>query len=354
MHALTIRPRTSVALLATLIVALLLGGAGPTTAAVPTASADPDAALHWSVAPSDDAGPDGRVSLRHELEPGESVEDAIAVTNLGGAAARFGVSVGDGVLGAQGAFDVAADEPVAGGRWMRVDGLDDGTVRLAPGQTRVLPVTISVPGDATPGDHPAGVVVARTGDEDGVTVTHRIGVRLHLRVTGEIASALEVGDVESEFRPSLVPFAPGTLEVRYRVENTGNVRLGASALVKGGLPLGLLRRDARTVAELLPGDTTVVRTTVRAWPTFLLVGGVEVRGLSVGDDGSPLPDPAAVGLTRPAVSWTGLLLLLVAGCIVWRRRRRRRRRRPVVVATGPAPTSGVTPADAPRVEQPVG
>ena len=50
----------------------------------------------------------------------------------------------------------------------------------------MLPISVAVPDDAVPGDHPAGIVVALSKEGDGVTVTHRVGVRLHLQVTGEI------------------------------------------------------------------------------------------------------------------------------------------------------------------------
>ncbi len=57
------------------------------------------------------AGPDGRISLRHTIDPGSGIDDAIAVSNLGTAPATYTVAPGDGILGDSGAFDIAAGDP---------------------------------------------------------------------------------------------------------------------------------------------------------------------------------------------------------------------------------------------------
>lgn len=101
--------------------------------------------IAWNVAPADESGPDGRVSLRHEVEPGESVHDAIAVTNTGDVAATFTISAGDGVVGADGAFDIDDQSHDGAGGWLTVSGTDDGTLTLEPDQSVVLPVTIDIP-----------------------------------------------------------------------------------------------------------------------------------------------------------------------------------------------------------------
>src|SRR5690606_31890268 len=172
--------------------------AGP---AVPAATA-PDSTVEWSVAPADAAGEDGRIPLRHVVDPGATIADNIAITNHGSAASTFTVQAGDGVVGANGAFDIAEGTAEGSGAWIRIDGLDAGALTLAAGETRVLPVTVAVPANATPGDHPAGIVVGVSKGEDGVTVTHRIGVRVHLQVAGELAASLAVTDTHATFAPS--------------------------------------------------------------------------------------------------------------------------------------------------------
>ncbi|WZH37383.1 MAG: hypothetical protein PIR02_01675 [Microbacterium enclense] len=319
--------------------------AAPTTAIAPAVSGSASVpivlaatpAAQWAVSPADANGPDGRVSLRHTIDPGASATDALAVTNLGAAAATFTVAPGDGIVGDGGAFDIASGDARDSGAWITVDGLDAGTITLAPGEMRVLPVRIDVPADVTPGDHPAGIVVGVTRADDGVTVTNRIGVRVHLQVAGEIVPALHLGAVDASFTPSWIPFAPGTLRVETAVENVGNVRLGALAGVAGvGVDAATLRGDP---VELLPGDSATVITETSAWPIFALVGTSSVRPVVIGDDAISAPAVIDGSFVVFAPSWTGLaLLVLLAGAVAaWVIARCRKRRVPD--AAGPADPS---------------
>lgn len=296
--------------------------------------------IAWGVVPADAAGPDGRVSLRHVLDPGASAADAIAVTNHSREPAVFTVSAGDGVVGADGAYDVRTESPAAGGAWLHVGGLDAGSLALAAGETRVLPVTIDVPADATPGDHPAGVVVGLSSDEAGVTLTHRVGVRVHLQVAGEVAAALRIDDATASFAPSWVPFAPGTLTVEYRVSNTGNVRLGASATAEASGPLGMLpAAGARDAVELLPGGSAAQRVEIPLMPLLFTAGELSVSPVALGEDRVALPDAATSGFSAVAVPWATVGAIVIGGgavalvvVIVVRGRERTRRRIDAAIA----------------------
>jgi hypothetical protein len=286
------------------VLAALAFVAGPAPAAV--------AATEWSVTPATAEGADGRVSLRHTVEPGAAVDDAIVVSNLGAEEARFAVSAGDGVVGDSGAFDIARGEASGAGAWIRIGGLDDGGLTLAPGEARVLPVTVTVPAGATPGDHPAGIVVGVSSGDDSSTVTTRLGVRLHLRVAGEVVPELRVKDVTATFVPSLIPFAPGELAVDYTIENAGNVRLGAAAAVRSEGVFGLAPTDVvEQAGELLPGDTVTREVRMDVAPLMVLFGGLEVSPLAVGEDEVTVPAATTVDFVSPAMSWTGLLAALV-------------------------------------------
>jgi hypothetical protein len=285
-----------------------------------------DQVIEWSVSPADQTGPDGRISLRHELAPGASAEDAIAVTNLSAAAATFTVQTGAGAVGEDEAFDILAPDPAGPGGWVEVGGLDAGTVTLEAGETRRLPVTITVPAGAAPGDQPVGIAVGVSQGE-GVTVTHRIGVRVHLRVAGEVRPELTVSITSARFRPSWVPFAPGRVLLEYRVENTGNVRLGAKVASLARGPLGVSGSSALTpVEELLPGDAVDRSASVPAPALFWLRESVTATPLVLGEDQMPAPGAAAASTALAAVSWTGLALLLaLAGWAALALGRRKRR-----------------------------
>ncbi|MDR2454500.1 MAG: hypothetical protein LBD51_08200 [Bifidobacteriaceae bacterium] len=299
----------------------------PACPAAPAAGEDASA-IEWSAAPADEAGPDGRVSLRHTLEPGGAASDAIAVTNLGAATATYQVSTGPGAVGQDGLFDIVAPGQAGAGDWIEIGGLQDGAVTLASCETRVLPVGIAVPAAATPGDHPVGIAVGVSlGSE--VALTHRIGIRVHLRVAGEIAPALKVTVVDRSFTASPWPFAPGRLEVAYEIENTGNVRLGAKVAIAAAGPFGLAGREmaGEAIRELLPGEK-VQGSAGAALPALLrLDGAVEVTPVKVGEDETTAPAPLSRSFAAAAVSWPTLAALaaLLAGlvCLLARRHRAR-------------------------------
>ncbi|SDQ76073.1 hypothetical protein [Microbacterium sp. cf332] len=316
------RPRPAGLLVAAaLVIASATLTVGPPAAASSVVAAPSSAATgpvtEWGVVPADASGPDGRVSLRHAIDPGATVRDAIAVTNHSADAAVFVVAAGDGIAGADGAYDVRTDDPVAGGSWVSVAGLDDGSLALAAGETRVLPVAIGVPADATPGDHPAGIVVALSSEESGVTVTHRVGVRMHLQVTGEIAPSLRIDAAAATFEPSWQPFSAGTLRVEYRVTNTGNVRFGASADARASGILGALpAAGSDEVFELLPGGSATRRIDIPLTPLFFAAGEVLVTPVSLGDDRAPLPEAASSSFSSAAVPWSALILAVGTGAVL--------------------------------------
>ncbi len=285
----------------------------------------------WSLVPATADGPDGRVSLRHELDPGAQVTEHVAVTNHTDAPQTFALAAGDGVVTAAGEFDLppTGTAPTAAGAWLDVPaGVDVG-----PRATVVVPVTLTVPADARPGDHPAGVVASLATPVEAVDGTRveldsRVGVRLHLRVTGDVAAALAVTDVAARYVPSWNPFAPGTVEVSYVVENAGDVRLGATSGVAVDPWLGgAASVDGDPVREVLPGGS-VARSVVLdgVWPGVRAAVDVRAEPLVVGDDVVPVA-PAAASATAtvwtPPLAQVGLLLLLVGAALAVRTVRRR-------------------------------
>ncbi|WP_159498336.1 hypothetical protein [Microbacterium sp. 18062] len=324
---------TGAAIAAVLLTAAAISmpsAASAASAPARTSTAAPSAGSQWSVVPAGADGPDGRVSLRHVIEPGGAVDDFIAVSNLGPEAATYEVTAGDGAVGPSGAFDIRQSEPVDSGSWIAVSGLTGSAVTIGAGETAVLPVRIAVPADATPGDHPAGIVVAVSRAGEAVTVTHRVGVRLHLQVSGDVVSRLALGEVRSEFVPSWIPFAPGTLHVSATVANEGNVRMGAALTTTAAGALGIGASSATTTAgELLPGDTAEVVTSMTAWPMAALFGDAVVEGVLVGQDTVRPAAAVESSFSQIAISWTGLVVLaLVAGGVVAVVVARRRRRSP--------------------------
>jgi hypothetical protein len=305
--------------------------------AAPTASAQARAAdddrITWSVVPADASGPDGRRVVDLELEPGERAVDHVAVSNHSATEVTFALSANDGYLTERGSFDMrpAAVPPTDGGAWITV--ADE--VVVGPGKTEVVPFEVTAPADAVPGDHPAGVAASvRSGGE--MSVDSRVGVRVNLRVPGQVVAALDAELLDVSFGQGSGLFGPGELVVRYAVVNDGTVALRAASEVRAdsgfGGP-GAFVPPGEPV-EVLPGGRREVSVTVPGvWPlgpfgVEAVVSAAPVSGPSAGG-GPDVAAPADVTLTGStwALPLPHLLLLLVLVLVVWAARRALRARR---------------------------
>lgn len=316
----------------TVAAALLVASAAP-------AHAD-DAAPEttWSLTPATAEGPDSRVSLRHVIDAGQSVDDFVTLTNFSAHPATFDVYASDGIVGASGDFDLLppGETPVDGGAWITVGAVESGsadggvlTVEVQPESSLTIPLTIAVPADATPGDHPAGVVAQFVPEGDGpVQMANRVGVRAHLRVGGDVVAAIAPTLVSATYEPSWNPFAPGILRIEHRLENSGNVRLGADTRTTVTGPFGLAPADATAqIREVLPGQTTPSAERLEVWPLFVALGGITVDPLVVGEDDVVAPESSTSSFTVVTVPWAQLaLLLLLAAAVALAIRLRRRSR----------------------------
>ncbi|MDO8145629.1 MULTISPECIES: WxL protein peptidoglycan domain-containing protein [unclassified Isoptericola] len=304
-----------------------LAAPSATAAGAAEDASEPDR-ITWSVAAADTAGPDGRRSIGHTVEPGASTTDQVSVTNHSTAEVTFAMAANDGYLTANGSFDVrpSGSEPVDAGSWIEVP----PSVTAGPGETVVVPLDIAVPARATPGDHPAGVTASVITGDERVRVENRVGVRVDVRVPGAVEARLDATDLDVTYEPSWNPFAPGSASVRFDLVNDGNVRLAADPLVTADAWDGQ-RSTTAEGGEVLPGSSRAVEADVeQLWP----LGPVRVRVAAqpsavepTGDAADVVAEPVAAEITAWALPvpqlllLTGLVLLLGAG--VARRRRRK-------------------------------
>lgn len=200
-----------------------------------------------------------------------------------------------------------------------------------------MPWTLTVPENATPGDHPGGLVASVTqavgGEGPQVGLDTRVGVRIHLRVKGDLAPAVAYSDVQTRYEPSLNPFQPGDLHVSYTLHNEGNVRVGSIQqwAVEGplGVPAGGEGPSGSVIAqqrEILPGQTTRVSEVVEdVWPAARLVTDLTAHTEPVGEDVLPLNLPTATATAVTwAIPWPQLAVVVLAGMALLALRRRRR------------------------------
>jgi Bacterial protein of unknown function (DUF916) len=318
--------KTGPRLLAVLAAALVAVPIAPAGAAAQPATP----ALTWSVQPADQDGPDGRRWVELTLDPGQVVTEHLAVRNFSDHPAVFSLQAADGYFTDNGRFNMLTSnrESVDGGTWIAMQ----EQVSVGPNETAVVPFTITVPSDATPGDHPAGVAATVTSTGGTVAVEGRVGFRVMMRVSGTITAAIAIEDVTVTYQPSWNPFSAGTIRVRYTAVNDGNVAVTGTGAVAVSGPFGLGRTDAPAeVEQTFPGQRREVDTRIAGvWPLGALRTSVEVA--PTGEDGGPAGaaiDPGSATVTVWTLPWPQLALAAILGALVVALRtitRRRRRR----------------------------
>jgi hypothetical protein len=300
-----------------------------------TPQAESSVPVSWSVQPAPSPGEPARANFVLEAEPGESLDDTLVVENLGDVDLVLGVYASDAFNTPTGGIDLlaAGERPVDLGSWIE---LDTSSITVPADGSVEVPFTVAVPDDAEPGDHAGGIVTSLRVAEEGpegnrVDVERRLGTRVHLRVDGELTPELTFTELEADYSGSANPFAPGSMRLTYRVENTGNVRLRATRDARVSPSWGPEAvAEASDMAELLPGNSYELTQTVGGvWPGMstrseVELGAYEPTGQRVASTG------ASIGrISTTLVPWPQIVLaaVVVALLLTWWAARRRSRRR---------------------------
>jgi hypothetical protein len=231
----------------------------------------------WSVGPTGANGNIPRDWFEYTLRPGQTLRDMVSISNLTPNPMDFALYPADAYntpLDAAFGLLKKGEPNKDEGTWFRF-GEDHLTV---PAKSRAdVPFEITVPLNASPGDHAAGVVaedlhynLQQVGQGKGVDIQQRVGTRVYIRVLGPLQPALQVTRLVIQHKdPLLPPFTGnGRAVVAYQVTNVGNVRLGGSAVlkVKGLFGRTLKTFKPRTIPELLPKGSVVVTEQFKGLP----------------------------------------------------------------------------------------
>ncbi|MCR2812423.1 DUF916 domain-containing protein [Microbacterium sp. zg.Y1090] len=309
--------------------ALVLGVVAALCVAAPVAHAD-DGTITWAVTPATESGPDGRGIIEQELDPGASTQDHFAVRNLSTVTVTFRLTAADGYYTANGRFDMlpSSEESVDAGTWIDLP----PSVTVEPNATAVVPFTTTVPDDAMPGDHAAGIaasVLSAGTDAAGseVGVESRIGFRLMTRVTGEITPAVEITEAGGAYDLSWNPFRPGSATVDFTVRNTGNTSVALAGAVTAGTGSTAFPAAGQPQYPLLPGAERSFSLPVSdVWPLLLVPTAISLTpsAYDFGGDSVPISavtaDLALWAIPAPQLGLViGVALILTA--LFWGRRR---------------------------------
>ncbi|THJ67136.1 hypothetical protein E8P82_06785 [Arthrobacter echini] len=336
------------------IMGLLVVLLGPTVPAVATETSDE--AVTWSLRPAGENGSDGRSWVELELDPGASVTEYAQVQNFSDREVEFSLQSADGYFTDTGRFNMldAGTPSTDAGLWIDIT---DSVVVPAGGEVTV-PFTVTVPADASPGDHPAGVSASifSSGTTDGgaaVGIESRVGFRVMTRVSGDFVPDL-TAKVAARYSMSWNPFRPGTVNVDYALQNAGNIRLGISPeiIVEMVFGAGLTSVSAPKIAEIAPGEVSRASVEVNnIWPLAVLHVSIRAEGRPVLDAESTDPVQVQETVSVVAVPWPQLITLIIAaGIIVMFIVTRRRQRKAIAAQLEQARAEGRREASAPSAD----
>ncbi len=311
----TRRPRIP-AVLAMLLLLVFAMSAFPSIAA----SADDTDGI--SGGPANETGPDGRTRYSYQVSPGQQLNDNYVITNTGTTAQTMTVFATDAFNTEAGEFallDTGAT-PTDAGSWITFEGgASQLTIPLEPGESKLVPFSFRVPGDARPGDHAAGIVISVTSASGQILVDRRVATRLYVRVLGDIQPILTVTNMSATYTGELNPVTGDTL-VTFTVKNTGNVALGATMAigVNTYFGVGVGPVVTQVLEEMLPGSTRSLSIPISG------VGQLGYLDAYVKIQPTVDPDAISPGFLAPvsrdavvfAMPWWLLILLLGAG-VVW-------------------------------------
>jgi hypothetical protein len=308
-----------------------------TIGGAPSAQAQEQSTLTWSVRPTPREGEENRPNYLLDVEPGQVVEDSIRVRNFGKTELPLTLYASDARTTETGAIDLlpAGERPKDVGAWID---LEKSELRIAPEEFVDIPFTMTVPDNAESGDHVGGIVtsyIAPGSDETGqpVKLDRRLGTRVQVRVAGELRPGLTITSFNSSYGGTVNPAGKGDMTVTYTVTNTGNVRMSAQQFLEVDGPLGLtgVEADLNPMPELLPGNSLTMTSRISGvWPILRASSELEVRPIPTRPgDNFPALQSAYASSGNWTMPWTLILFLLAiaggtAGTVLMRRQQQAR------------------------------
>jgi hypothetical protein len=291
----------------------------------------------FGVRPATKGKPDDRTILSFGMTPGAVASDEVALVNQSLATYTFQVYSTDAVNDANGTLTLLPPDkkPTDAGSWITIGGRGaSGKVVVGPRSYVVVPIGIQIPTNATPGDHVAGVVTALVavshGQQVNVRLNQRVGLRVFIRVAGNIRPALSIEHLTTNYHDNWNPIGSGAATVAYRVRNNGNVALGVHQQVTvSGLFGDEASTTPRAITLLLPGEFVDVRTHVSGiFPEIRMNTKVQLRPLvPAGNLDVGLKNVYSANEGFWAVPWVliGIIMAFLLGTFFgwrwWRKRR---------------------------------
>jgi len=308
-------------LIAPAIALLVLAGIAVAPAAAARAATADDGSVTWSVRTAANEFGADRTGYHYTIAPGSRVDDGIVVANGGTAPLDLAVYAADGFTTSSGQFDLLAggEKSKNIGAWTTAS----DHVVVQPGASAEVPFSVVIPKDAPPGDYAGGIVTSLVTPDAAqqVNVDRRLGIRISLRVTGDLTPSLAVTDARVGFDGGFDPFGGGSASFDYTIRNTGNAVVSATQAESLSGPFGWFAAAAgkhAAVPQLLPGESWRVHVPFpRVATAFVAIGSTTVTPIVTDASGSTdALEPVVVSAAAPAIPWTWLIVVLVVAAVV--------------------------------------
>lgn len=191
----------------------------------------------------------------YELEPGESYSDGVEVFNNTDQTRTIQIGSVDSSLASDGAFACAqeAEPKVDVGSWVE---LASRSVTIPAGDSQVVDFTITVPKDASVGEHSGCITIQDTQTErdpnqSGVVLSFRSAIRIAITIPGDIVKALSFGPITV----SRSPTDASIYTVQPSLINAGNVSLDTALDIRFVSLFGLSNETKSASYPVLPGSS---------------------------------------------------------------------------------------------------
>jgi len=281
--------------------------------------------------PRDD-NPRSQSIFVHEMEPGDSIEEAILIVNNSDQVKTINVYPVDSQIASGGTFTCAQklDLAVGVGTWIK---LAEEKITLEPDSTKEVPFTISVPKNASPGEQNGCIAIQaeeppQSTQQEGVTLSFRSAIRVAITVPGEITKNLVFsGPIATRQENSTIRMSAG-------LRNNGNVSLDADIRVELRSFFGNTIRRVGGQYPVLSGNELVLNfeTNPPFWGGWYRVDGRATyssdttKSLGEGGVEETINSPSSTIFVRPqpiALFIEAVILIAFAGLIAWLLIRRR-------------------------------
>lgn len=283
-----------------------------------------------------------------EGRPGSTLQDGLAVSNYTDHSITYYVYGADGYNTPKDGQFALRDHGFAMtgvGSWVHAA---FSTITVPARTSTVVPISIAIPADASPGDHVGGVSGMDTAVEAvqqqgnvRVGIKRVVAARLYVHVDGPAVGGLTVTDLKvtgSAPFPAYVSDSDGT--VTATISNSGNLLESPKAHLHATGIFGTLIDRTVQLPEILPGQSIDFSMAWKSMPPF----EIGTLHLDVTDGAASPPVTSTAALSLTLIPWLTLLvvalpvLALLVGSMLWRRRKS-----PPPVRPRPEPTKAVAP-----------